>query len=161
MWRGISKILVACQEYFLVASIVIMTVAAFLQVLYRYVLELPQTSFEEIARYLMIACAFVGFGLGIRNNEHIKLDFLETILTNHHKARQIIQIINHILVLIFSLMMTYLGYHLFIHALVTSQHSPGANLPLAWFKVTVMIGFAFSVLYSIGHLLHSFQIMKK
>ncbi|WP_066304305.1 TRAP transporter small permease [Bacillus sp. FJAT-29814] len=149
------------QEYFLIVSIVIMTIAAALQVLYRYVFELPQSGFEEIARYLMVASTFIGVGLAVEKKEHIRLDFLETLLAGHPRANKWINNINHIIVAIFSLIMTFLGYQLFVYSLKANQHSIGANLPLAWFKATVMIGFALSFIHSVGHLVNSIKKTEK
>lgn len=48
----------------------------FYQFFTRYVINDSAAWTEEIARYLLIAVVFVGAAMGVRNNQHIQVDFL-------------------------------------------------------------------------------------
>ena len=52
----------------------------FYQFFTRYVLNDSAAWTEEIARYLLIATAFVGAAVGVRKNNHIQVDFLYRLL---------------------------------------------------------------------------------
>jgi TRAP-type transport system small permease protein len=48
----------------------------FLQVVLRYVLNSPMTWSEELARYLLVWCAFLGWVIASRNGTHLAMTFL-------------------------------------------------------------------------------------
>ena len=48
----------------------------FVQVIFRYVLNSPFTWSEELARYLFIWCAFLGWLIATRRNSHLVVSFL-------------------------------------------------------------------------------------
>ncbi len=50
-------------------------VTVFYQFFTRYVLNDSAAWTEEIARYLLIACVFVGAAIGVAKNNHIQVDF--------------------------------------------------------------------------------------
>ena len=52
----------------------------FYQFFTRYALNDSASWTEEIARYLLIATAFVGAAIGVRKNNHIQVDFLYRLL---------------------------------------------------------------------------------
>ena len=50
----------------------------FLQVILRYVFNSPMTWSEELARYLFIWCAFLGWIIASRRNSHLTMNFAVT-----------------------------------------------------------------------------------
>jgi TRAP-type C4-dicarboxylate transport system permease small subunit len=54
----------------------VLAVVIFYQFFTRYALNDSASWTEEIARYLLIAVAFVGAAIGVRKNNHIQVDFL-------------------------------------------------------------------------------------
>jgi TRAP-type C4-dicarboxylate transport system permease small subunit len=62
-----------------VAAIVVFTgifLCVFMQVILRYVFGSPMTWSEELARYLFIWCAFLGWVIASRKNGHLAMTFL-------------------------------------------------------------------------------------
>ncbi|OLO39283.1 hypothetical protein BTR23_09560 [Alkalihalophilus pseudofirmus] len=157
MWRKIEGAIVKGEEYFLVLSLVVMTITVFLQVLFRYVLKIPQTGLMEIARYLMISSTFIGAGLGVKRYAHIQLDFLSTLLENNKKALHTINQIIRVIGIIFGLILTYLGFQFLLHSISIGERSIDAKLPLAWFKASIMIGFALLTLHYVSALIEGFK----
>jgi TRAP-type C4-dicarboxylate transport system permease small subunit len=58
----------------------VLAVVIFYQFFTRYALNDSASWTEEIARYLLIATAFVGAAVGVRKNNHIQVDFLYRLL---------------------------------------------------------------------------------
>ncbi len=54
----------------------VMLVVTLLQVIFRYVLELPLAWTEEAARVLFVLTMFFGIAIAIREREHVVVDFL-------------------------------------------------------------------------------------
>jgi len=54
----------------------ILAVVIFYQFFTRYAMNDSASWTEEIARYLLVAVAFVGAAIGVRKNNHIQVDFL-------------------------------------------------------------------------------------
>ena len=48
----------------------------FVQVILRYAFDSPLTWSEELARYLMIWCAFLGWVIASRNDTHLAMTFV-------------------------------------------------------------------------------------
>jgi TRAP-type C4-dicarboxylate transport system permease small subunit len=70
------------------ASFLIVAVLAIgAQVFTRYVLNFTPPWTEELARYANIWITMLGIGVVLRRREHIKLDFLETVLTEKGKLK--------------------------------------------------------------------------
>ena len=58
----------------------VLALVIFYQFFTRYALNDSASWTEEIARYLLIATAFVGAAVGVRKNNHIQVDFLYRLL---------------------------------------------------------------------------------
>ena len=62
-----------------VAAIAVFTgifLCVFMQVILRYVFDSPMTWSEELARYLFIWCAFLGWVIASRRNGHLAMTFV-------------------------------------------------------------------------------------
>jgi TRAP-type C4-dicarboxylate transport system permease small subunit len=70
--RLIEKIL----DFITLAGFIGMLLATGIQVLFRYVLEIPLAWTEELARVLFTTTMFLGMAIALREDEHIVVDFL-------------------------------------------------------------------------------------
>src|SRR5438445_4132735 len=61
----------------------VLAVVIFYQFFTRYALNDSASWTEEIARYLLIATAFVGAAINVRKNNHIQVDFLYRLLPRY------------------------------------------------------------------------------
>lgn len=69
-----------------VAAFCMMQVAVFLQVVTRYVLNVPLSWPEEFARYCLVWLTFMGASAAFRANEHIRIDALLLVLPSRFRA---------------------------------------------------------------------------
>jgi TRAP-type C4-dicarboxylate transport system permease small subunit len=63
-------------DYIAAILLAVMTVLVFLQVLFRYWLQLPLDWGEEVSRYLFIWSAMLGAAIGTKRRAHFGIDFL-------------------------------------------------------------------------------------
>ena len=63
-------------DYLAAVLLAVMTVLVFLQVLFRYWLELPLDWGEEVSRYLFVWSAMLGAAIGTKRRAHFGIDFL-------------------------------------------------------------------------------------
>jgi TRAP-type C4-dicarboxylate transport system permease small subunit len=68
------------EDWFAFAIFWVLAVVIFYQFFTRYALNDSASWTEEIARYLLIATAFVGAAVNVRKNNHIQVDFFYRLL---------------------------------------------------------------------------------
>lgn len=62
-------------EFLLIATLSAMTIAVFLQVLFRYVVHLPLFWTEEFARYCLIWASLLGASVALKRKQHIAVTY--------------------------------------------------------------------------------------
>lgn len=77
----ISDILNRWTKYLAGLLLAAMTILVFLQVLFRYVLNAPLDWSEELSTFTFVWMALLGASIGLKNNEHPRLDLLLNSLT--------------------------------------------------------------------------------
>src|SRR5690349_317791 len=68
------------EDWIAFAIFWVLALVIFYQFFTRYAMNDSASWTEEIARYLLIATAFVGAAVGVRKNNHIQVDFLYRLL---------------------------------------------------------------------------------
>ena len=116
----------------------ILAVVIFYQFFTRYALNDSASWTEEIARYLLIAVAFVGAAINVRKNNHIQVDFLYRLLP-HAVNRAMSTFVDVIRIL-------FLGYCVWLtYALmqkIGSSRMAIVDLPMGLVYGFVLAGFA-------------------
>ena len=132
----ISDFLNRICEVALIILLVVMAVAVFLQVLFRYVLHLPLFWTEEFARYCLVWASLLGAAVALKRGEHIAVTFF---LDNFSKrAARTLTIVAQISVVLMLTVMMWGGIKL---VLVTSaQISPALRIPMAVPYLALPIG---------------------
>ena len=73
-----KRILLHLDTYVAMAAFCVMQACVFLQVFTRYVLNLPLSWPEEVARYSLVWLTFLGASAAVRANDHIRIDVVLT-----------------------------------------------------------------------------------
>ena len=93
------------EEYMVVILTSIMTILLFLQVLFRFVLNLPLAWVEEISLYSMVWLCYFGCSLAIKKREHLKMEIITNFL--RPKAKKVFDLIYLVLFFAFAVFVLY------------------------------------------------------
>lgn len=107
----------------------------FLQVIMRYILDIPTTWHDEIARYLVIWGVLLGSAVALRDNEHIRVEVLYNFLPKSMK-KWVNQFANLTILLFFFVMIVY-GFQLVETKFVSGENSTSGLLPL-WIVYSIL-----------------------
>jgi TRAP-type C4-dicarboxylate transport system permease small subunit len=133
--------------------LIIAVLAIGAQVFTRYVLNFTPPWTEELARYSNIWITMLGIGVVLRRNEHIKLDFLETVLAEKGKLKSklTLDVITTTVTTIFLVFLVYGGFKILKAA--ARQTAPGLKISLLAVYIAVPVGCLFALLFIIERVL--------
>lgn len=127
--QSLYSYLLKFEEYTIGLVLMIMVISIFLQVVYRYILRQSITGSEELGRYLMVLLTFIGAGLGIEKDTHIKVRILGTFVQSGNVSK-LIGIVVNLCGIVFCFIFTYLCYQLFKDVTQFGHRSPAMNIPM-------------------------------
>jgi len=135
----------------MIAIFSVMLVSLFLQVTFRFFLNIPLSWSEELARYLTVWMIFLGASLGVRNNKLIRLDILLTKINQRYHiyffyASAVISIFFYLVIIIKSFE---------IIQIVHMQHSPAMTIPMSVPYLAIPVGSALMLLNTIAALIEA------
>lgn len=116
-------------EMLLGVFVTLMIGIVFLQVLFRYVFKLSLAGAEELPRYFMIICVYLGSILLVKTESHVKIDMI-TLFIKNKNALKIIEIIVNFICMVTMIYFSYvsLDYIKFIYD--SGDKTAGLGLPL-------------------------------
>ena len=117
------------EEYFLIYSMMIMVLIVFIQVIFRYIFNNSLSWSEELVRYLFMWQVWLGASLGMRINEHIRVDMFVKKLPEI--GQQFLNIIVTLLILLFYLFLIRYGFLYLKDVITKNMTSTALQLPLA------------------------------
>lgn len=144
------------ERIFITASLIIMSVVLFAQVIMRYFLRSPFVWSEELARYLLVWSAILGVSLAVREGRHISVDFLPVVLGE--RSNRIFAVLAHLGVLAFSIIMVTASVPLIQRLAMIGQTSPALGIPMWWIYAAVPAGFALATLRTLQALWLDFTV---
>jgi TRAP-type C4-dicarboxylate transport system permease small subunit len=80
------RFLLVSFEVVALAAFVVMLLSSILQVIFRYVLNLPLMWTEELARLMCVLTTYFGAVVVLLLREHIRVDFIDTLLRPRGRA---------------------------------------------------------------------------
>ncbi len=139
--------------WFIGISYAVMTVVTLIEVLRRYFFGLSFGWAEELVRFLLVTTTFVGGAVAFHKGSLVLFDALLNRLSERNA--HILNIINNVIILIFSFAVLRLGVNYIMTPAVLLQKSPGLKLPFFVPYAFIPLGFLMIILFSIGKLWHS------
>lgn len=146
--KGLDKVdsfIESIETYIIITLFTVMSVSAFCQVLFRYVLHIVFPASEEIARLAMVSMTFIGAALATRLDNHIRLDFLDAFLTPTMK--EILKVIVDVFTIIVVGVFFSWGVEFVTFAFATNQLTAALEMPY-WIPMsTIAIGMGLSIFH--------------
>ena len=138
-------------KYLLTALILIVALGQFVQVITRYVLQIPVMGLEETMMYPTLWLYIFGAVNASRENTHIRANVLEIFLTTE-RQHTVLAIIGEILSLIVGLWLLSWAWDFTRYAWRVWRESPTLYIPTFYADVTLVVGLALMMLYTVWHL---------
>lgn len=137
-----------CIRVLLTSTMILLTILIVLMVICRYILHMNMGGFEEMPVYLMIICVWLGGGLVARNDDHVKIDIIQTYLKNE-KMKAVLNLFVNGLTSAAMWYYTYLAVIFVKKSIRNGDISSGIGFPLWWIHMFVLIGsFAMALYYT-------------
>lgn len=139
-FKKLDAILTGIEERLIYLLLASMLIIVFLAVLNRFLIQLPMSWSEEVARYLMIWAAFVGASLGVKHSVHISVDALVHAIPP--AAQRMVALFGNMLGFAFCAWFFTIGAEFIGRLMDAGQLSPALRLPIYYAYAAVPCGFA-------------------
>lgn len=130
------------------AGMALIAIIIFLQVIFRVIVKSSLSWSEEISRYLEVWIVFLTAGYALGKGQHICMDLLTHILPE--KVNYILEKCNALIAIAFSIVCTYYSYQYMMSERM--QTFASMNVSKVWVYVSMVIGFALCIFYSLINL---------
>jgi len=117
--KRLNDILKSIEDYISGGFIITGLMILFVQVLMRYVFNLPTTWQDESARYFIVWGVLLGSAVALRDGQHITIDIVYQSLSD--KWKNIINIISNILILLFLILLIVFSLILIKNKYITGE----------------------------------------
>ena len=141
----------------LTAMICLVALGQFVQVITRYVLEIPVMGLEESLLYPTMWLYMLGAVNASRENTHIRANVLEIFLSTE-KAHTVLAILGEICSFVIGCWLTYWAWDFVKYSHRVWKESPTLYIPTFYIDVSLLLGLIAMMLYTLMHL---FQHIKK
>ncbi len=144
----------------LTGLICIVAIGQFVQVITRYVLEVPVLGLEETLLYPTLWLYILGAVNASRENTHIRANVLEIFLKSE-RQHQVLAVIGEVLSIAIASWLTYWAWDFSKYSWRVWKESPTLYLPTFYMDVALLVGLVLMILYTCVHLLrHVRQLLK-
>lgn len=138
------------DEILSVVLLITIVVIAFLQILFRFVFNLPLDWSEEVARFSFVFLVYLATSLAVKDDKMIKVDLINAFLPKAVKVY--FDVIINLACCLFSFVMAFLFVDLVHNATAINQLTPALNWPMSFLYGTegllfVLIGIRYIVLF--------------
>lgn len=143
------------EEVILVASIAYISVCMFIQVIARRVFNNSLFWSEESIRYVFIWMMFMGLGIGIRDDKHIKIDAIKNLLKP--KAVYVLGLVSDFIFLGYSAYIFYYSVRVFVSFFEQPQFSPALGVPMHLVYLAAPVGFGLLIIRLVQRIVKKFR----
>ena len=129
----------------LVIFSIIMVVATFLQVIFRYFFNHPLFWSEELSRYCFVWIVFVGAAIALKHGAHIGVDYFVKHLSFRFKT--VLALIINCGIAVFLILVILQS--ILVVRVNMAQHSPAMRIPMGTVYLAIPVGFTMMLGYII------------
>lgn len=142
----------------LTATICLVALGQFVQVITRYVLEIPVMGLEESLLYPTMWLYMLGAVNASRENTHIRANVLEIFLKTP-RQHTILAIIGELCSLVIGCWLTYWAWDFIQYSWRVWKESPTLYIPTFYVDVSLLLGLIAMMLYTLGHLIKHIKVL--
>jgi len=135
----LDSVLTKCETVLATVVVSIMVVSIFLQVFFRYVMQMGLPWSEEVARYAMIYLIFLGVSIGTRQGAHIGIDAFVNMLSP--SVRKAVAVLVSVISLVVLAVLFDLSLQMAIRIFKSGQVSPAMKIPMYIPNIALPLGF--------------------
>lgn len=150
--RGLDRV----EEILSIVVFSIMCLVVLWSVICRFILRIPFSIGEELARYLMIYGIFIGVSIGVRRNAHLGVEAFASMLPK--ATHYAVDIISQVLSLALYVAFFYFSARLTQNIYQNGQTSAAMLIPMWLAYLALPVGFGLSVVRSVQMLV---RVIKK
>jgi TRAP-type C4-dicarboxylate transport system permease small subunit len=147
-------------SYLLTTLIGIVALGQFVQVITRYVLQVPVMGLEETMLYPTLWLYILGAVNASRENTHIRANVLEIFLKTP-RQHTILAIIGEILSLVVGLWLTLWAWDFTRYSWRVWKESPTLYIPTFFSDVALFLGLVLMMLFTAMHLVHHIRQLSR
>lgn len=145
-------------RYALTALISLVALFQFVQVLTRYVFEMPVMGLEEMALIPTIWLYVLGSVNASREDTQIRANVLEIFLKTD-RNRALLQAFSDLISIVISVWMTWWAWKYFSYALRVWKETPTLYIPTFTYESALFIGLVLMTLFTCWHLLRNLRYL--
>lgn len=148
----IKKTIDTILKVIMATSSLILFVVTVLQVAFRFILEYPLPWSQDVIRLCFTYLVFLGAAYCVKDNAHLGIDVVITLLKPKH--RKILDIFISITLLSFFVFLTYYGFIFAMSA--TTQRAPYLPIPMSIYYGSIPLSAILMVYYMASQLVNQF-----
>lgn len=153
-WRGKLKV----QRVLLAFFSAVFSLLLFLQVCFRYVLDIPLFGLEEVAVYLALWVYFIGASYACHERYHISASLVDVFFAEGN-SKKIIDAIAMLIGFVILLIMAWWCLQYLLWSAKFNMQSVELGLPMAFINSISFIGLALSAFYLLLEVLDKFAVI--
>ena len=147
-------------KYLLTSLICIVAFGQFVQVITRYLLQIPVMGLEETMAYPTVWLYILGAVNASRENTHIRANVLEIFLKTE-RQHTILAIIGEVISLIVGLWLLVWAWDFTLYAWRVWRESPTLYIPTFYSDVALSLGLFLMMLYTANHLFRHINALRR
>lgn len=124
-----------------------MSLTVMLQVLTRFIFDLPLRWTEELSIYILSWVSFLGASVGIKRWAHIGVEAFVILLPK--RLQHYVSLLSLGLCMVFFVIMIYFGFEIVQKQITTGQVSPAMRIPMYLAYLSVPVGGSFMLIRTI------------
>lgn len=150
-----EKILRKFIYHFSAFTFAVVLIVAFVQVIFRYVLNNSLSWSEELMRYLFIWMFFLAMSESTRTGAHLGLDIVPDLCRKNPTANLVLQTLIDVLCILFQVFLIYFGFK--ISGVNMGQKSAAMLIPLGYIYAALPVGAILMMFYQIRNMIARFK----